>query len=91
MAGKAGRSEGIRGSVIEVAGSARTPNRSAAEGDSKRGEVKHAQEQGGQIAGDGAFARKERGNREDSGRRDADACPGGCSEESVGLKRGGNL
>ena len=26
-----------------------------------------------------------------SGRRGADACPGGRSEESVGLKRGGNL
>ena len=47
----------------------------AAESDSKRGEVAHEQEQRGQVEGMAPSLGKERSHREDSGGRDADACP----------------
>jgi hypothetical protein len=87
VACKVGRGESVRGPVVEVAGSACKPNRRAAEGDQKRREVAHEQEQHGEIEGHGAFVGKERSNREDPGRLNADACTGRRSEASVRLSR----
>src|ERR1700691_4244167 len=91
MASKVGRSEGLRRPVIEVAGPARKPNRGGAEGTQERGEVAHEQAQRGETARYGCVVRRERGNREDSGRRNANACAGGGLEARGRLSRSGNL
>ncbi len=78
--------------LVEVAGSARKAESQRCRRRFRSAEKSHmSKNKVAKLKGMAPSLEKSAAIREDSGRLDADACAGGCSEESVGLKRGGNL
>src|SRR5262249_39485985 len=82
------RRKSVRRPAVAHAGFALRRNLETAKGDSECREVENEQRQSGEVAGHGAFARKERRIGENSRRLHAHEGVGGCSETTDSLEPG---